>query len=232
MKYAFALSFILFFMQTSNAQPLKLVWEDNFNTGTLDQSKWSYETGTGINGDWGTGQLDRATDRNENISFQDYIPGAENGCLAITTRKEYYIDRNYTSGRIRTAGKASWGPGHRIAARVFPRDVKYKGQGFAFWMMPAEIPSGWTYLMWPQGGELDIMEYVGSVPYHNLGTVHYAWYWQNNQWADWNHGYKGFYYSYETKQVPNPAEPGYGGYPPADGNAFAGSYGFRSNGQI
>jgi len=40
----------------------ELVWEDNFNMGELDLSKWNYETGTGVNGDWGTGQLDRATD--------------------------------------------------------------------------------------------------------------------------------------------------------------------------
>ena len=91
------------------------------------------------------------------------MPGAENGCLVITPQKENYIDRKYTSGRINTAGKASWGPGHRIVARVYPRDVKQMGQGFAFWMMPDEIPVGWDYIMWPQGGEVDIMEYVGSI---------------------------------------------------------------------
>ncbi|WP_346856217.1 T9SS type A sorting domain-containing protein [uncultured Draconibacterium sp.] len=207
-----------------------LVWEDNFNTGQLDLSKWSYETGTGVNGDFGTGQLDRATERTTNVSFQNAITGAEDGCLVITTQKEFYIDRNYTSGRINTAGKASWGPGHRIVARVFPRDVKQMGQGFAFWMMPDEIPASWDYLMWPQGGEVDIMEYVGSIPYHNLGSVHYAWFWQNNQWVDWNHGHMGAYYSYEKQEVPLPAEPGYGNYPPTPGNVNAGSAGFHTYG--
>ena len=153
-----------------------LLWEDNFNTGQLNLENWNIETGTGVNGDFGTGQLDRATDREENISFSNNVPGAENGCLVITTRKEFYIDRNYTSGRLNTAGKKSWGPGHRIVARIFPRDVKQMGQGFAFWMMPDEIPEGWNSLMWPQGGEIDIMEYVGSIPFHNLGSVHYAWF--------------------------------------------------------
>lgn len=208
----------------------QLIWEDNFNAKTLDTTKWSYETGTGVNGDWGTGQLDRATARPENVSFRDSIPGAEDGCLVITTRKEWYIDRNYTSGRIRTAGKASWGPGHRIAARVYPRDVKQQGQGFAFWMMPDEIPDGYNYIMWPQGGEIDIMEYVGTIPYHNLGSVHYAWSWENNQWQSWNHGHQGVYYSYETQEVPNPAEPGYGGFPPAPGDTNAGSTGFHTYG--
>lgn len=203
------------------------VWEDNFNNGQLDLTKWSIETGTGINGDWGTGQLDRATGRVENLSFDNSVPGAEDGCLVITTRKEFFIDRNYTSGRIITAGKSSWGPGHRIAARVFPRDVKYKGQGFAFWMMPDELPQGWDYIMWPQGGEVDIMEYVGSIPYHNLGGVHYAWFWENNQWQSWNHGHQAAYYSYEHQQVPFPSEPGHGGYPPAEDDPFAGSTGFH-----
>ena len=202
-----------------------LIWEDNFNNNILDTSQWNFETGTGVNGDWGTGQLDRA--RVENVTFQDNVPGAEDGCLVITTKKEWYIDRSYTSGRITTAGKASWGPGHRITAKVFPRDVKQKGQGFAFWMMPDEIPVGWDWIMWPQGGEIDIMEYVGTIPYHNLGSVHYAWFWENNQWQSWNHGHQGAYYSYEFEEVPNPAEPGYGGYPPPADAPYAGSSDFH-----
>jgi len=97
-------------------------------------------------------------------------------------------------------------------------------------MMPDEIPNGWDYIMWPQGGEIDIMEYVGSIPYHNLGSVHYAWFWENNQWQSWNHGHKGFYYSFETDQVPNPSEPGYGGYPPTLNDPNAGSTGFHNYG--
>lgn len=215
---------------TSFGQVGNLVWEDNFNEGELDLSKWSYETGTGVNGDWGTGQIDRATDRVENVSFQNGVENAEDGCLVITTRNQFFIDRNYTSGRIRSAAKGSWGPGHRIVARIFPRDVKNPGQGFAFWMMPDEIPEGWDYLMWPQGGEIDVMEYVGSVPYHNLGSVHYAWFWENNQWQSWNHGHQGMYYSFENQEVPNPMEPGYGGYPVPDNALHAGSSGFHTYG--
>ena len=68
--------------------------------------------------------------------------------------------------------------------------------------MPAEKPESEAYLMWPQGGEVDIMEYVGSMPRHNLGSVHYAWQWLNNEWAEWNHGHKGAYYSFSTNDVP------------------------------
>jgi beta-glucanase (GH16 family) len=227
------IAFLILFLLANcplSAQVGKLIWEDNFNQDSLDLTKWSFETGTGVNGDWGTGQLDRATNRIENVHFQRNVPGAEDGCLVITTRKERYEDRNYTSGRINTAGKASWGPGCRIVARVFPRDVKYPGQGFAFWMMPSELPQGWSWLMWPQGGEIDIMEYVGAIPYHNLGGVHFAWSWENNQWQSWNHGHLAAYYSYAHQAVPNPSEPGYGGYPPANDDPNAGSAGFHTYG--
>lgn len=188
----------------SNAQ--ELIWSDEFNQGSLNPQTWNIETGTGINGNWGTGQLDRATDRPENIHFLNNVAGADGGVLAITTRNEFYIDRDYTSGRINTQGKVAFGPGTKLSARVWPRDVRYQGQGFAFWLMPNEIPPGFDYLMWPQGGEIDIMEYVGSIPFHNLGTVHYAWFWEDNLYQDWNHGHQGGYYSFKDQQVPDDPE--------------------------
>lgn len=204
----------------------ELVWSDEFNGDSLNESNWNYESGTGVNGDWGTGQLDRATDRPENVQIVEGVENADGGCLNITTRKENYGGRQYTSGRVNTEGNRNWGPGHRIAARVWPRDVRYKGQGFAFWMMPAEIPEGESYIMWPQGGEVDIMEYIGAIPYHNLGTVHYAWAWEDNQYRDWNHGHLGGYYKYEIEEVPV-KNPDYGNYPPGEGDPEAGSEGFH-----
>lgn len=201
-----ALAIPLSTMLGISAQAQTLVWSDEFNGTQLDTNAWNIETGTGINGNWGTGQLDRATERPENISFLQGISGAEGGVLAITTRKEFYIDRDYTSGRINTAGKVAFGPGYKIEARVWARDVRYQGQGFAFWMMPNEKPAGFDYIMWPQGGEVDIMEYVGSIPYHNLGTVHYAWFWENNVYQDWNHGHLGGYYSFKDQQGPDEPE--------------------------
>lgn len=180
----------------------ELVWHDEFNGSALDRSAWNIETGTGVNGDFGTGQLDRATDRTQNISIVAGIANADGNCLAITTRAEPYIDRNFTSGRINTSGRVSFGPGHRIEARVWAKDVRAKGQGFAFWMMPAEKPEGVSSIMWPQGGEVDVMEFVGSFPRHNLGSVHYAWSWNNNQYADWNHGHQGAYVTFADGNVP------------------------------
>lgn len=204
-----------------------LLWNDEFNNTTIDPSKWNFETGTGVNGDFGTGQLDRATDRKNNADVATGIEGSGGGCLAIKTDKENYIDRSYTSARLNTQGKGAWGPGTRIEARVWAKDVKYKGQGFAFWMMPAEVPANQTYIMWPQGGEIDVMEYVGAIPFHNLGSVHYAWSWQNNQYQNWNHAIKGNYYAFADAQVPA-TKPAYGAYPAAVGDANAGSGGFHT----
>lgn len=201
-----------------------LIWNDEFSANHLDTSKWSYETGTGVNGDFGTGQLDRATDRTANV---DMLAGTGTDyALAITTKKESYMDRNYTSGRINTNTKFACGPGTRIEARIWARDTKYKGQGFAFWMMPAEKPAGQDYIMWPQGGEVDIMEYVGAIPNYNLGTVHYAFSYDNNEYHDGNHGHQGAYYSYESAQVPA-ITPQYGNYPPAATDTHTGSAGYH-----
>lgn len=198
------------------------MWNDEFDGTALDRSRWNIETGTGVNGDFGTGQLDRATDRLSNISIVTNVPDASGNCLAITTRKEHYIDREYTSGRINTSGKGAWGPGHRIEARVRATDVRSKGQGFAFWMMPSEKPVDETHLMWPQGGEIDIMEFVGKFPFHNLGSVHYAWSWNNNEYAEWNHGHKGAYYTFATSDVPVNT-PSYIGYTPTPEDTTAGN---------
>lgn len=203
-----------------------LLWNDEFNNTSLNKSKWVYETGTGINGDFGTGQLDRATNSKDNVGFLPSSNHNGDNSLAITTRKEFNIDRNYTSGRINTSGKFSAGPGTRIEARIWPRDVKYKGQGFAFWMMPAEKPTDQNQIMWPQGGEIDITEFVGAIPFHNLGSVHYAWSWQNNQYQSWNHGHKGGYYNYEQQEVPE-TNPKYDNWPVSASETKAGSSGYH-----
>ena len=201
-------------------------WSDDFNATSIDMQKWNFELGTGVDGDLGTGQLDRATDRADNGKIENNIENADGGAFAITTRREAYMDRQYTSARLNTNEKGAWGPGCRIEARVWAKDVRYKGQGFAFWMMPAEKPVHLPSIMWPQGGEIDIMEYVGSIPSHNLGSVHYAWFWENSQYKDWSHGHKGAYYSFADKQVPV-VKPEYGGYPVLETEKNSGSGGFH-----
>ena len=147
------------------AQPSwELVWADEFNGTELDRNKWKPEQSC-----WGGGNQERQcyTDRSKNIRVAD-------GSLHLMARKEKFTgpDRppeiadnpnpkktqQYTSGKIRTLGLASWKYG-KIEFRAKPP----KGQGTwpAVWMMPANN----VYGGWPRSGEIDILEGV------NLGAT-------------------------------------------------------------
>ncbi|MBP5259332.1 MAG: glycoside hydrolase family 16 protein, partial [Paludibacteraceae bacterium] len=157
-----------------------LVWSDEFNGGYanpdgttgLDMDAWSFETG---GGGWGTGQRDYATRDRENVEVS-------NGTLKIRTRRDNTKNPEYTSGRINSQNKKSFLYG-KIEARIRTVNMTESGRGFAFWMMPNGLPAGQASLAWPQGGEIDIFEYNGLYPRYNLGSVHYCWGWNNNQWA-------------------------------------------------
>lgn len=135
-----------------------LVFEDNFDVdGTPDASIWNYDTGTGEDG-WGNNELQYYTSRNENVSVQ-------NGYLLITARTEVFEGSGYTSARITTQGKFEQTYG-RYEARI---KLPY-GQGIwpAFWLLGADTAGE----IWPQIGEIDIMEYRGQDPTVVLGSVH------------------------------------------------------------
>ena len=116
-----------------------LVWKDEFdgaNGSAPDSSKWNLETG----GDgWGNHELEYYTSRLQNAQIQ-------NGSLVITASKETYtgtngVTRNYTSARMKTAGKFEQQYG-RFEARI---KIPY-GQGMwpAFWMLGNNSgPVGW-----------------------------------------------------------------------------------------
>lgn len=136
----------------------KLVMSEEFNTnGAPNPDLWSYNIGAGNNG-WGNNELQYYTDRPENIVI-------ENGNLKITARKELYLGSSYTSARILTKGKFEQKHG-RIEARI--KLPLGKGIWPAFWMLGANSDT----VLWPQCGEIDILEYVGSKPTQIFGTVH------------------------------------------------------------
>lgn len=146
---------------TADEPAWKLVWSDEFSTGTRpDTKKWAYEVGG--NG-WGNVELQTYTTRSENARVED-------GNLVIEARAEPWtgtdgIKRDYTSARLKTAGKASWTYG-RIEARIkIP-----KGQGLwpAFWALGSNFNS----VGWPTCGELDIMENIGREPSTVHGVMH------------------------------------------------------------
>ena len=146
-------------VDASTSPRWETVWRDDFDVGTLDRTKWSPEESC-----WGGGNNERQcyTDRPDNIQVSD-------GILSLTAKAEAFTGprfpegmtgapggervQDYTSGKVRTRGLASWTYG-RISARLkLP-----EGQGTwpAFWMMP-EAP---RYGGWPLSGEIDIMEAV------------------------------------------------------------------------
>ena len=130
----------------------QLVWSDEFNGTTLDETVWGYNTG---GGGWGNKELQYYTNRPENVRVED-------GFLKIEARKEEYNDNQYTSGRILSKGKKTFAYG-RFEARIkFPGG---KGTWPAYWMMGN---SGG----WPACGEIDIMEHVGSIPKRASFALH------------------------------------------------------------
>src|SRR6266568_4982121 len=137
----------------------ELVWSDEFDGKSLDQSKWELI----VNGRGG-GNNELQYYRRENARI-------ENGMLVIEARKEKFNDpdgsRDYTSAKIRTKGKSDWTYG-RIEVRA--KLPKGKGIWPAIWMMPTDN----RYGNWPNSGEIDIVELVGQEPQIVHGTLHYG----------------------------------------------------------
>lgn len=170
--YVLAFTFILFLFSSANVFPQDwmLVWSDEFNGTTLDESSWTRETG---GGGWGNNELQYYTERTVN----SYL---ENGVLVIKAMQENYGGRNYTSARLKTQGKRFFKYG-KIEARM---RLPY-GQGIwpAFWTLGESISS----IGWPACGEIDIMEMLGHENFKSYGTTH----WDNNG----QHTYQGGSYS-------------------------------------
>lgn len=136
-----------------------LVMADEFDTnGAPNSAIWSFDIGTGQNG-WGNNELQYYTDRTENVTVQ-------NGVLIITAKEEQFNGAAYTSARLLTKGKFERTYG-RFEARM--RLPYGKGIWPAFWLLGDD--SNGTQI-WPQIGEIDIMEYVGDEPSRMFGTVH------------------------------------------------------------
>ena len=129
----------------------ELVWNDEFNLGYIDQSKWNHE-------EWGPGMVNDELQAYTNSSINSYI---EDSCLVIRALHENYGGASYTSARMNSAGKGDF-----LYGKI---DIKAKlpsGDGTwpAIWMLPTD----WVYGGWPASGEIDIMEHVG----YDDGNIH------------------------------------------------------------
>lgn len=142
--------------QTSHDR--QLVWHDEFSGDSLDETKWSYEIGTG---DWGWGNNEQQYYRKENVRVSD-------GTLKIDAKKESYQNSNYTSARIITKDKFEFHYGYVEAKLKLP---SISGIWPAFWMLGANI----SEVSWPTCGEIDIMEAINTEN-KVYSTIH----WQSN----------------------------------------------------
>ncbi len=137
---------------------MTLLWNDEFDGTSLDQSAWTFETG---GGGWGNQELEYY--QQDNTTVRD-------GYLIITAKQESVGGYNYTSSRIKTQGKKSFKYG-----RVDIRAALPKGQGIwpALWMLGSNIDT----TPWPSCGEIDIMEMIGGGAGRDnkvYGTAHWG----------------------------------------------------------
>ena len=154
---------LLSFISKILPQNYILTWSDEFNGSSLDQSRWSFETGN--NNGWGNNELEYYTSRVQNCSIQ-------NGILTITAAKENYNGYSYTSARIKTQNKFSVKYG-KIEAKI---KLPF-GQGLwpAFWLLGDNV----NQAGWPECGEIDIMEMIGGQGREN--TVHGSAHWGGDE---------------------------------------------------
>ena len=140
----------------------RLVWSDEFDVAGLpDATRWSYDTERNRAG-WFNSELQYyAAARVENSVVAD-------GRLRITARREQlntaadWGGQRYTSARLVTRDKAAWTYGFFEIRAKLPCG---RGTWPAIWMLG-------TGGVWPDDGEIDILEQVGSNPSRVFGTVH------------------------------------------------------------
>lgn len=148
----------------------KLVWSDEFNTGTTLGSDWTHEVKP-------SGYF--------NNELENYVDGQIDG-KRVTEIKDGKLNVNcfkyngkIYSGRVYADVKTGWQYGFMEARIKLP---KGKGVWPAFWMMPVNRTD------WPTCGELDIMENVGFDATGIHSTIHCKTY--NNGGTSIEKGYK------------------------------------------
>lgn len=139
-----------------------LVWADEFDSAGLpDPAKWLHDTGRNRAGWHNNERQYYAANRPENAVLRD-------GKLVITARLESlssapdWGSQRYTSARLISRGLADWTYGFFEVRAKLPC-----GQGT--WPAIWTLGSGGA---WPDDGELDILEQVGSNPTRVFSTVH------------------------------------------------------------
>ncbi len=146
-----------------------LVWGDEFNDAALNENVWNIE----VNGNGG-GNQELQYYRRENVTMGTDPKSGEH-CLVLTARRENYMGRSFTSGRVTTQNKAAFKHGIIQARIKFPRTAD--GLWPAYWMMGNDM----NKYGWPRCGEIDIVELGhangikdGTQDRYFGGTLHYG----------------------------------------------------------
>ena len=145
------------------AEP-ELLWESNFTDMTEALRYWGLQTGR-----WGA-----PAGENQYYTDGDNVYIDADGNLVIDARREATPDglgapHNYTSARVVTYGKQSFGVGTRVVARI--QMPATQGSLPAFWSVGLEPGHEFD---WPRQGEIDIVEIPG------LGTPQSRRVWTGN----------------------------------------------------
>ncbi|UJR16201.1 hypothetical protein I4U23_003111 [Adineta vaga] len=147
-----------------NLKGWHLVWEDNFDqNGTVDTEKWDFDVG---GHGYGNNEKQYYTNnRWENVRCELFPGNSTNGRLIIEAHKEPMENSAYTSARLKSKGKWTYG-------RLQIRAKLPAGRGLwpALWMLPEKSTHSKTY--WPDNGEIDLMEQVGYEPSRIHSTIH------------------------------------------------------------
>jgi beta-glucanase (GH16 family) len=144
----------------------QLVWSDEFDGAALDPSKWVYDTSRNKTGWFNGEQQYYAADRPQNLRL-------EHGVLVIEARRDPdalkaspdWGGQAYSSAKITTQGKFADTYGFWEVRAKLPCA---RGTWPAIWLLPEHDAR------WPDGGEIDVMEQVGSQPNVVHATLHTA----------------------------------------------------------
>lgn len=156
-----------------------LILDEDFSSGTLDESVWSKEVGVG---GFGNGQFEETTNTDENVFIKDgelwikptlqeanlvnfnnkldltgkgCTSSAWTDCHAVTNTTNGTIINPVKSGRINTKKGAQIQYGRvEVSAKLPVGDWLWP----AIWMLPVEN----VYGDWPASGEIDIAESRGN----------------------------------------------------------------------
>ena len=134
--------------QVPNLPGWDLVWNDEFDAGSLDTSRWE--------------ALNRKDSFNNEKQY--YLPSqvtVSGGQLHLTATNQPIGGKQYRSGLVQTTSEQLYGR-WEIRADL----PTTQGMWPAIWLLPKTVA-------WPLGGEIDIMENRGSQPNLTSSAYHY-----------------------------------------------------------